>query len=224
MKTRIKMLIQQAFKRAGYDLRRIRAASPEIWIDVGAHLGETTLGAATRNPGLLVFAFEPNWDLARQIMGKAANFVVLPMAVSGTDGVATFFVNAEDGSSSLLRINDDLVEKWKGRMDVRVKEEVQVPTIRLDTFLRRMNLSSIDYLKVDAEGTDLKVIQSAGQRLRDIRKIKAEVELGENPSFYGQSTREEMIAFMSGRGFKLTATEDQNDGRQQNLTFTSPLA
>ena len=155
MKTHIKMLIQYAFKRAGYNLRRVHAASPEVWIDVGAHLGETTLGAATRNPGLLVFAFEPNWDLARQIMGKAANFVVLPMAVSGTDGVATFFVNAEDGSSSLLRINDDLVEKWKGRMDLRVKEKVLVPTIRLDTFLRRMNLRRVDYLKVDAEGTDL---------------------------------------------------------------------
>jgi FkbM family methyltransferase len=223
MKTHIKMLIQYAFKRAGYNLRRVHAASPEVWIDVGAHLGETTLDAATRNPSLLVFAFEPNWELARQIMGKAANFVVLPMAVSGSDGVATFSVNAEDGSSSLLSIKEDFVEKWKGRIDLRVKEKVLVPTIRLDTFLRRMNLRRVDYLKVDAEGTDLQVIQSAGERLRDIRKIKAEVELGENLAFYGASTREEMIAFMDGRGFKLIATEDQNEGRQQNLTFISRL-
>lgn len=223
MSTHIKMLIQKAFKRAGYDLHRIHATSPEIWIDVGAHLGESTLGAAIRNPGLLVFAFEPNWELARQIMGKAANFVVLPMAVSVTDGVARFFVNVEDGSSSLLGIKEDYLERWKGRIDLSVREEVLVPTIRLDTFLRRMNLRRVDYLKVDAEGTDLQVIQSAGERLRDIRKIKAEVEVGENLGFYGQSTREEMIAFMTSHSFKLTATEDQNEGRQQNLTFTSPL-
>jgi len=224
MKARIKMLIQHAFKRAGYDLRRIHAASPEIWIDVGAHLGEITLDAATRNPGLLVFAFEPNWELARQIMGKAANFVVLPMAVSDTDGIAKFFINAEDGSSSLLQIKEEFIEQWKGRMNFRMMAEAVVPTIRLDTFMRHMGLGSIDYLKVDAEGADLKVIQSAGCRLEDIRKIKVEVEVGENRAFHGQPSREEMITFMSGRGFKLTATEDQNEGRQQNLTFTSSLA
>ena len=66
------------------------------------------------------------------------------------------------------------------------------------------------------------VIQSAGERLRDIANQSGSGG-GRESRFMGQSTREEMIAFMTSHSFKLTATEDQNEGRQQNLTFTSPL-
>jgi FkbM family methyltransferase len=221
MKTRIKMLIQKAFRRAGYDLRRIHSGPPEIWIDVGAHLGETTLEAATRNPGLLVFAFEPNWDLARQIMDKAANFVVLPMAVSDTDGIANFFINAETGSHSLMHLNHENVEVWNnGAVDFSVTAEVPTPTIRIDTFMRLAKLQRIDFLKVDAEGSDLQVIQSAGERLKDIRKIKAEVEVLERLTYSGSHTKSEMIEFMQSKGFALTDVDEQNEARQQNLTFT----
>ena len=212
------MLIQGAFRRAGYDLRRIHSAASEIWIDVGAHLGETTFEAASRNPRLIVFAFEPNWDLARQMMGKAANFIVLPMAVSDTDGVATFYINAEDGSSSLLKLMVEGVPESK-REAARVKAEVLVPTIRLDTFLRQMDLRRIDYLKVDSEGMDLRVVQSAGDRLKDIRKIKMEVESGEGHGYHGQANREDAIFFMARHGFRLMSIEKQNEDRQENLTF-----
>lgn len=216
------MLVQKAFRRAGYDLRRIHTTSPEIWIDVGAHLGETTFESAAGNPGLLVFAFEPNWDIARRMMGKAANYIVLPMAVSDTDGVATFYVNTEDGSSSLLKLMVEGVPESK-REAARVKAEVLVPTIRLDTFLRQMNLESVDYLKVDSEGMDLRIIQSAGDRLKDIKKIKTEVELGEGHGYHGQSSRDEMISFLESHGFKLTSAEKQNEDRQENLTFQAGL-
>ena len=84
-----------------------------FWIDVGAHLGEGTLGVALHNPNVLVYAFEPNWVLARQIMARAANFVVLPMAVSDVDGYADFFINACDGSSSLQRMEESGKVHWK---------------------------------------------------------------------------------------------------------------
>jgi len=215
-------------RRIGREYLKTRGLAPvfnrerveTIWIDVGAHLGQDTLDAALKNPRLLVFAFEPNWTLARQILARAANFVVLPLAVSDTDGVAKFFINAEDGSSSLCEIDERYT--WKGPgapSDIRVTAEVLVPTIRLDTFMASAGLGTVDYLKIDAEGVDFRVIQSAGDRLRDIRKVKAEVEVSENRSYKGSASREQMIAFMTKRGFTLTATELQNQGRQQNLTF-----
>jgi FkbM family methyltransferase len=191
-----------------------------IWIDVGANLGQSTLSAALENPRLLVFAFEPNWDLARQIMGRAANFVVLPIAASDKDGIANFFINAESGSHSLMRLNHQNVELWnKGAVDFSVSAEVPTPTIRIDTFMRLAKLERIDFLKVDAEGADLKVIQSAGDRLKHIRKIKAEVEVLDHLSYSDSHTKSEMIEFMKSRGFALTDTEEQNAARQQNLTF-----
>jgi FkbM family methyltransferase len=217
---RLKYALDSQLRRRGYVRSAYRPdAIKGVWVDVGAHLGETTI-AATANPQLLIFAFEPNWNLARQSMGKLANFVVLPMAVSDTDGSAKFFINAEDGSSSLCEIDEQ--NTWKGPgapSDIRVTAEVLVPTIRLDTFMKVAGLRGIDYLKVDAEGADLKVIQSAGDRLKDICEIKAEVEVAANRAYKGSASREEMIAFMAEHGFTLIASEEQNDGRQQNLTF-----
>ena len=155
MSTHIKMLIQKAFKRAGYDLHRIHATSLlEIWIDVGAHLGESTLGAAIRNPSFLRSRSSPIGNSRARSWVRPQTSLSYRWLVSVTDGVARFFVNVEDGSSSLLGIKEDYLERWKGRIDLSVREEVLVPTIRLDTFLRRMNLRRVDYLKVDAEGTD----------------------------------------------------------------------
>jgi FkbM family methyltransferase len=192
-----------------------------IWIDVGAHLGQGTLDAALCNPSLLVFAFEPNWALARQIMARAANFVVLPMAVSDADGFADFFINAYDGSSSLVRMKESGMAHWKD-FDYAVTSKVVVQTIRLDTFMRLAGLQKVDYLKIDAEGLDLRVAQSAGERLRDIRRITLEVDIAPDRLYEGAPGHVEVVDFLVKRGFELVDTELQNAGRQENLTFSAP--
>lgn len=207
-------------ERRGFKKAFDRASIDTIWVDVGAHLGQITLDAALGNPRLLVFAFEPNWTLARQLMGCAANFVVLPMAISDTDGYADFLINSCDGSSSLVEMEESGLVHWRD-LGLKVKSKVVVQTMRLDTFMRLSNLSKIDYLKIDAEGVDLKVIQSAGDRLRDIRTIKLEVDVAPNRLYQGAPSRDEVIEFMSKSGFVLVDTESQNEGRQQNLTFYS---
>lgn len=214
----LKRMAREYLERRGFTRVLDRSKVDTIWIDVGAHLGQGTLEAARENPRLLVFAFEPNWTLARQIMARAANFVVLPMAVSDNDGFADFFVNSSDVSSSLVRMEESGLAHWKD-LDLTVQSKVVVPTIRLDTFMRLSDLRRVDYLKVDAEGVDLKVVQSAGDRLKDIRQIKLEVDVAPNHLYREAPSRDEVITFMLNRGFKLIETETQNDGRQENLTF-----
>jgi FkbM family methyltransferase len=205
--------------RPAFDRQNVDA----VWIDVGAHLGQITLDAALNNPRLLVFAFEPNWALARQIMARAANFVVLPMAVSDRDGIAEFFISSSDGSSSLVRMEESGLSHWR-ELDLTVQSTALVPTIRLDTFMRLCDLARIDYLKVDAEGTDLMVVQSAGNRLEDIGEIKLEVDVAPDRLYQGAPSRAHVVDFMLSRGFKLTDSEVQNGGRQENLTFVKASA
>jgi FkbM family methyltransferase len=197
-----------------------RAKVDTLWIDVGAHLGEDTLDVALRNPNILVYAFEPNWIFARQIMARAANFVVLPMAVSDVDGYADFFINACDGSSSLQRMEESGKVHWKD-FDYTVKSKAVVQTIRLDTFMKLADIRSIDYLKVDAEGVDLRVVQSAGGRLKDINRIMLEVDVAPDRLYEGAPGRDQVMEFMTKSGFELVHSESQNAGRQENLTFAS---
>lgn len=214
----VRRMGREYLERRGFTRVLDRTKIDKIWIDVGAHLGETTLNAAFENPRLLVFAFEPNWALARRIMARAANFVVLPMAVSNCDGLAEFFISCCDGSSSLARMEESGLDHWK-EFDLTVQSTTLVQTIRLDTFMRLCELPSVDYLKVDAEGADLKVVQSAGDRLKDIREIKLEVDVAPNRLYRGAPSRDEVVKYMLNCEFKLTGSETQNEGRQENLTF-----
>ena len=193
-----------------------------VWIDVGAHEGETTLNFAAARPDLIIYAFEPNLSVAARTMGRLRNFVMLPMAVAMTDGTAEFKLSRFDASSSLLEMHEDVLAKWiggPGQLDV--VERLQVHTIRLDTFMNRMGIDHVDFLKIDAQGADLDVVRSAGDRLADITRIKLEVTKGEQ-LYEGAATPEIVMAFMTDHGFKLVDRIDQTHGQEENLTFARP--
>lgn len=190
-----------------------------IWIDVGAHYGETTVGYANHNPGLTIYAFEPNLRVAAKLMGRAPNYVVIPMAVTERDGVADFHVNAFDQSSSLLPMNMEAAGAWTGGEVFKELCTVSVPTIRLDTFMNLMQIDKVDFLKIDAQGADLMVVKSAGSRLRDITRVVLEVSVADKPVYVGEPSKDEVVRFLGDAGFQLVEAEKQSHNQEENLTF-----
>jgi FkbM family methyltransferase len=193
-----------------------------VWIDVGAHLGEKTLSIARHNPNLRVYAFEPNLRVAVRLMGRLANYVVLPIAIAEHDGSAPFYVNRCEAASSLLPLVPEGLTRWVGGEDLSVEDTLNVPTLRLETFLNRAGISKVAYLKIDAQGADLAVIRSAGERLRDIERISLEVQTTVTPLYRNASTREDTIAFLAAAGFELISCEKQSHDQEENLTFERP--
>lgn len=190
-----------------------------VWIDVGAYLGTETFGAAKENPGLHVYAFEPNIRLAAQYWGIFPNITVLPMAVSEADGFAEFHVNANVGSSSLLPHNAEGVRKWIGGDLYKVEATIPVPTVRLDTFMDWAGISEVAYLKIDAQGADLSVVKSAGRRIKDVRKIKLEVAITPVSPYEGACRRQDVIDYLGSFGFVVNDVERQFHDQEENLTF-----
>lgn len=145
------------------------------------------------------------------------------MAVSDSDGYADFFINTRDGASSLARMEDSGIAHWK-HSKFAVKSTVVVQTIRLDTFMDLASLRMIDYLKIDAEGVDFRVVKSAGDRLRDIHKITLEVDIAQDRLYQGAPGHDEVVEFMRNSGFDPVGSEQQNFGLQENLTFAARQA
>ena len=209
----------------GHVLRRIgtellhRGGIKGTWIDVGAHHGEVTLGCAMQNPGLKVYAFEPNLRAAASLIGRAPNFIVIPMAVAESDGHAELHINTFDAASSMLPMDEDVRSAWIGGQTLQVETKTTVATIRLDTFMNLFNITSVDFLKVDTQGMDLAVIRSAGSRLRDIAKITLEIDVSPKPLYQGAAPKSEVLGFMSSAGFRLVSIEGQSHGQEENLTF-----
>jgi len=208
----------RSLRKLGTELMR-RSSIEGTWIDVGAHQGHMTLWDARHNPDLKVYAFEPNLRAASKLIGSAPNFLVIPMAVTETDGTADFYLNEFEPASSLLPLNEAGQRSWIGVHNHKVKSVVTVPTIRLDTFMDLTGISEVDFLKVDTQGMDLAVVRSAGRKLRSIAKVMLEVEIATPPLYTGAPSKEEVLNFFEDAGFRLQGVEKQTDGQEENLTF-----
>jgi len=198
---------------------RLHRQVPEVWIDVGAHLGEKSLDAARRNPALTVYAFEPNLEVAARLFGVLPNFVMLPLAVCETDGATDFYLNEYEPASSVLPFNDEGKRQWVGGDQLQVKTSICVPTIRLDTFMNVAGIRRVDFLKIDAQGTDLSVVKSAGERVADIDRVELEVQVTPTELYTGAATKAAAISYMIEAGFQLVDTVRQSHGQEENLTF-----
>ena len=212
--------LERMFQYACESSLRLSESSP-IWIDVGAYLGTETIQSAKENSALQVYAFEPNLRLAAQYWGALQNFTVIPVAIAETDGFSDFYINANTGASSLLPLNPSGLRRWIGGEVLKVESKVRVPTMRLDTFMKWMGISRVEYLKVDAQGTDLAVVRSAGERIKDIKKITLEVAITPISLYKGAATRADVIEFFECKGFNLVGVETQTHGQEENLTFIS---
>jgi len=190
-----------------------------IWFDVGAHEGETSFPYAAADPSLLVYAFEPNLHAASRIMGRLRNYVVIPVAVAERDGSAELQLNAYEQSSSLLPADHTGVEKWITEQEFKVIGSVTVPTMRLDTFMNQAGIEFVDFLKIDAQGLDLEVVKSAGDRLRDVAKVQLEATTVAYRQYEGAPGKSVIIEYMDSMGFRLAGEEIQSHGQEANLTF-----
>jgi FkbM family methyltransferase len=190
-----------------------------VWLDVGAHEGETTFPFAAVDSSLLVYAFEPNLHAATRIMGRLRNYVVLPIAIAERNGSAELQLNAYEQSSSLLPADEAGVKSWITEQEFKVIGSVTVPTMRLDTFMDGAGIESVDYLKVDAQGLDLEVVRSAGDRLKDIAKIQLEATTASYRQYEGAPGKSDIVDFMESKGFRLKREEIQSHGQEANLTF-----
>jgi FkbM family methyltransferase len=196
-----------------------RRSYRRIWIDVGAHEGELTFPFAAADPSLLVYAFEPNLRAASRIMGRLRNYVVLPIAIAESDGTAELQLNAYEQSSSLLPADEAGVKSWRSEQEFKVIGSVTVPTMRLETFMIGAGIEFVDFLKIDAQGLDLEVVKSAGDRIRDVAKVQLEATTVSYRQYEGAPGKSVVIEYMESMGFRLAGEEIQSNGQEANLTF-----
>ena len=128
-------------------------------------------GWLAKEPNLMVFGFEPNPELVYIIPNGKKKYIdekrfsLVPVALSNVDKVEQmdFYINNEDcGTSSLF--NHD--EKHLGRIKKVVKVNVCSLKMFFDNFPWE-RFEYIDYIKIDAQGSDLNVLKGAGKYLQE---------------------------------------------------------
>ena len=145
-------------------------------IEVGGNDGGHSVQYA--NACDVLYIFEPIPYLASKLKGMFEwnpNVKIIQKAVSDFNGKARFGISGPNynwslGCSSLNEFNPNINELWPGRRDFNMIEYIDVDVIRLDDFIKSEGIQSIDFLHIDAQGSDLKVLQSLGT---EVHKVKA---------------------------------------------------
>lgn len=194
-------------------LRIPEGASP-IYLEIGTSDRNTADEELLphSNTSFLV-SFEPVIDkyargLARDPQWRGDHFqplghhhrrgLVLPFAVGPSVGIQTLRVGSNSGCSSLLHVeNSSNRLKWCKH----VKERRQVPSVTLEHALRWVN-RTVDFIKIDAQGLDLGIIESAGPLLGRVRRFSLEVVSDWcDANYAGQQRCSEVVSRAAGLGF-----------------------
>jgi FkbM family methyltransferase len=198
-----------------------------ILFDVGAHHGQDSLDVTQNNPNAICYAFEPTPELAENLRRAAESrnikerYHIFEFAISDFDGEADFhMVTGDTGSASLNEFSDNLDKTWPGRTDFVVRASKKVKVYRLDTWLSAYapEITEIDHLHIDAQGSDLAVLKGLGEKLKMVKSGVVEVPQSPEVRLYkGQHTKEDALSFLEQNNFKISKVVSQVN--EDNLYF-----
>jgi FkbM family methyltransferase len=139
-------------------------------IDAGAHIGLSTLYFKQLYPGAEIISIEPNPSTFKILEtnlfeNQIDNVTTINSAVSNVQGKESFFL-------------DETYEEWhstasfhKGSwVGSQKSEEIVVSTIKLSSLITK----TVDFLKIDIEGAEQKVLKEVEPKLPLVKEIQVE--------------------------------------------------
>ena len=107
-------------------------------------------------------------DVSKQLSETAvANITVC--AISNVDGEVEMWKSLEDGDwrgmSHVCEHKGEMLFDNPTNSHLK-KEKIKVPCLKLDTYLDKMNIDHIDYMKIDVEGHETDIIEAYSWRIK----------------------------------------------------------
>ena len=178
-----------------------KPAAPLLF-DVGANEGQTILEMLRTFPSASIHSFEPSPRTFEQLgkqFGSRPNIKLYNLALGDEAGQMPFTV-FNDWS-----VNDSLLKPaWSSPAN-----SVTVSVATLDQFCEQQSIEGIDWLKIDTQGYDLRVLRGAQSLLTSgrIRLVSAEAIF--NRMYDGQPSLCDLLQFMAGCNYRVNGFYEQ---------------
>lgn len=177
-----------------------------VIIEVGANEGQDTVEFLKQ--GKPVYCFEPIPNHAKNLwdrFGSDPNFHLMNMAIDLENGYRRFNIEerADWGCSSL---HDVAPDNPNGINYTRHLENMMC--MRLDTFMDLYGITEIDYLHIDTQGNDFRVLQSLGDKIACVKEGAAEVAKARKYYAVDDNTVEVVKPWLEEKGFSVSVVDD----------------
>lgn len=216
-----------------------------IKIDIGlSYTAPNSALWISRNPHVFVFGFEPNTEAVNYLLyGKmnlknnrgsflsslrkiggiecekylGKNFILFDIAIDNcAPCMKEFYMTEGVGTSSFHRPEPACIDEQPEHFSI--SEHKPVPTIRLSDFMSLLPWEKFPYveqIKIDTQGNDVRVLESAGEYLRKVVFVTAEVPADKQYEY--SHTEQELDALMTANNFEFI----KNTDRQGNKTYVN---
>jgi FkbM family methyltransferase len=187
-----------AFKDEGFE-NFINKLKPDyIILDIGGNIGLTCLEFAKKVPSGKVAVFEPSFSNFKRLqenisLNNFKNIVAVNKGIGDAAGEFKLY-NVVDSNPGMKRI-----------LNAENAENYESETITIDTIenqLNQLNIREVHAIKIDVEGFELKVLQSAAIVLKNYKPVLF-IELDDS-NLKGQGgSAGQLIKFLSELDYKI---------------------
>ena len=190
--------------RINFFLSRNVILNDPIIFDIGSHKGKIVKLMNDLYKNSLIYCFEPN-KLMNPILKKVGkNIKVYNYAIGDKTEDRNLLINKIDLTNTLSQINKNsfylkiknlIAEKSENKDNYK-----KVKVISLKNFCKTKKIKSIDFLKIDVEGYEYKVLLGAKDVLKNVKFIMIEVQ---NNDMYRNYSKKRIENFLKKNNFKL---------------------
>ncbi len=184
------------------ELRAVLTSQPEIVVyDIGASVGEFACFLAKSPSVSTVYCFEPLPEVFSELRRRTQhqrNIHCFPIALGDQSGCRPMFANRFTPSSSVLSMTHIHREELPDSLEAH---PIEVPMMSLEKAVQEFHLLPPDFVKIDVQGFEDRIIQGGKEILRRARFCMLELSL---VTLYEQSALiTQMNAQMRDLGFRL---------------------
>lgn len=162
-------------------------AEPTVVLDVGANIGLSVIYFRLRYPRARILAYEPDpraFSILRANTSRLAGVTIRKAALADHDGEIVLFARDEPMHSTIL----------PGSFS---SDSFRVPCRTLDSVLREEGRATVDLLKIDVEGAELRILRAS-------RRRPARIIVGELHTDAAGASAESLSAILAGYDVRVT--------------------
>ena len=152
----------------------------QIFIDVGAHQGESIRFFKKNFSVSKIYAFEPsieNFKILKKNIKNFNNIEIFNIALGDKKGYVDFHNHYDSESSTIVKINQKSNYFKKKNLYLNflnLKKKSKNTKVEIDTLNNLINIDKIEFIdliKIDTEGYDFHVIKGLGNLIAKVRFI-----------------------------------------------------
>ena len=194
---------------------KTRGITPNGFIDVGAHFGETHDTIKSIYPDKRIVSFEANPNCGEILSRRGIEHYICLLGKEMKEGVQ-FYINPDDITSTGCSIYKEDTQYFKNAYTI------DIPMYRLDEVVPVE--ANLDFLKMDVQGAEIDVLEGTSKLLSSIKWIYLEVSFVKCNE--GAPLFDDVYIYLRNLGYRIVdecdSTYVENRLVQTNFLFERP--